>query len=194
MTIKQLLFCFGIAMTVSQLSGMAADNRYFPWYRQPYGRTVDKRSNVELDLFFITGNDAFGSSVKEKKGIPELWGIYDQKLLSEAMITAGLTSPLLAQWQLERKIEWDVSQKLEAQGVFLRAEWALPFSFFIGANSGIMSFNGNQSFSIPNVTKRDMSLTTSQEEELDRQRRLMNDLIGIIGTQWSETGFLYTQL
>lgn len=195
MNIKQLALCFVALAVTSHSYAMVADNRYFPWYGQPYARTAEKRSNVNAELFFMTGNEAYGNSSKERKGIPEVWGTYDQKLASEALIALGITSPLLAQWQLQKVIEWNTNQKIEGQGVLLRGEWYLPFGFSLGASSGLMRVNCNQSFSLPRETRvTNLGLTTAQEEELDRERRLMNDLIGLTGTQWSETGALDTQL
>lgn len=192
MTTKHLMLLLGTLIVTTQSLAMVADNRYFPWYGQPYARTVEKRSNLQSELFFITGDDAYGDSSKEKKGIPELWGTYDQKLLSEAIIEIGLTTPLLAQWQFQRKIEWTVQQKIEAQGLSFRGEWALMNRLSVGASGGLMRANCNQTFKIPHVTKKDLSLTPSQEEELDRERRAMNDLIGLTGTQWKKTGLLDT--
>jgi hypothetical protein len=194
MTTKYLMLLLGALTAATQSFSMAGDNRYFPWYGQSYARTVEKRSNFQTELFFMTGDEAFGNSSKEKKGIPEIWGTYDQKLLSEAIIAIGLTTPLLAQWQVQRVIEWDVNQKIEAQGLNLKGEWALTKRFSIGASGGLMRVNCNQTFKIPRVTRNDMSLTPSQEEELDRERRAMNDLIGLTGTQWQKTGLLDTEV
>lgn len=190
MTIKQVILVIAALVATSDSYAMAINNRYLPWYTQPFGRTLDIRSHVHGELFFMTGDKAFARS-DETKGIPEVWGKYDQKLASEALLSMGIVNPsiLLAQWQTQKTILWDVDQKIESQGFAIDGEWALARGISFGGSCAFMRVNCNQTFSIPAVIRSDMGLMPSQENQLDSQRRDMNKLIGITGTQWSETGF-----
>lgn len=190
MTIKQVILVISALVAASDSYAMAINNRYLPWYTQPFGRTLDIRSHVHGELFFMTADKAFAPS-DETKGIPEVWGKYDQKLSSEVLLAMGIVNPsiLLAQWQSQKTILWDVDQKIESQGFAFDGEWALTHGISFGGSCAFMRVNCNQTFSIPAVTRRDMNLTSEQENQLDQQRRDMNKLIGIMSTQWSSAGF-----
>ena len=172
-----------------------ADSRFFPWYQKPSGRTIEKRSFFQTDLFFITAGSAYGVSGREKKSIAELQGIYDLKKLSDAVIALGLTSPLLAQWQMSQaNIEWNSRQKVEGQGIRIQSDVRFLRGLSFGFSTGIMALNSDISFSLTRAKKNDMGLTTAQEEELDRERRAMHDLLGLSDTHWSQTFFTDTRL
>lgn len=184
---KQVVLVITALVISSESCAMAINNRYLPWYVQPFARTFDTRSRVHGEIFFMTADKAFAHS-DESKGIPEIWGRYDQRLASDVLIFMGITSPLLAQWQIETKILWDVDQKIESQGFAFDGEWFLGHGISVGGSGGLMRVNCNQTFSIPTVLRRDMNLTPDQENQLDRERRAMNELIGITRTQWSGRG------
>lgn len=195
-------FFFLVLFSYSTTYAMVADNRYFPWYGQQFSRNFDAQSHVSSELFFIVGDKAFGrpekigqtGNIDEKKGIPEVWGVYDQKVQSDVLIALGIASPLYAQWQAKRAIEWDVDQKLEGQGYLFRGEWELPHHWYVGCSGGFMKVHSMLSFEIPRTTRNDLVLTAQQEIELDNQRRTMNQLIGLTIPQWSATGLLDTQV
>lgn len=193
MTIKQVILVISALVATTQTYTMAINNRYLPWYTQPFGRTLDIRSHVHGELFFITADKAFAKS-DEERGIPEVWGKYDQRLVSDALISMGLTSPLRHAWQTQNTIIWDVDQKLEAQGFSFDGEWNIAHGVSLGASCAFMHANSNLTFSIPTVTRTDLNLTVPEEHELDTQRRAMNELIGIKSTQWAKAGFSDVQL
>ncbi len=195
MTIKQVVLVISALVATSDAYAMAINNRYLPSYTQPFGRTLDTRSHMHGKLFFMTADKAFARS-DEERGIPEVWGKYDQRLASDVLLSMGIVNPaiLLAQWQAENKIIWEVDQKIEAQGFSFDGEWNIGRGISFGGSCAFMRANSNLTFSIPVVTRRDMGLTTPQENQLDRQRRDMNKLIGITSTQWSNTGFSDAQL
>lgn len=197
----KLIVCL-IFLSFSSHHAMVADSRYFPWYEQQFARTMDYQSHVSAEFFAVIGDKAFGhpekigqtGNVEEKKGIPEIWGVYDQKLQSDALIALGIASPLYAQWQTMRNIQWNVDQKLEGQGLLMKGEWALPHHWYIGFSSGFMKLNSSLSYTLPRAVRDELALTASQEIELDKQRRLMDELIGLTIPQSSTTGLLDTQV
>ncbi len=191
---KQLLIGAMITSAVTSLQGMVADSRYFPWYPHVYDRSVEQRSIVQPSIFFVTANHARGDESKEKIGIPEIWGVYDQKALSNAMDIVGLTSPLLGQWQMQREILWEMQGKIRGQGCFLEAEYGSRHGWSIGGSTGIMHVSCNQNFIIPDRTVNEVGLTVAQQQELDRERRQMNEMLGFKSSQWSKSGLIDTEL
>jgi hypothetical protein len=194
MTIKQVMLVITALVVTTQSHAMSINNRYLPWYTQPFGRTIEKRSHLQTELFFMTGDKAFHQSSDESKGIPEVWGKYNQKTANDVLLFMNIASPLRAQWQAEKSILWDVDQKIESQGLTLKGEWTIGRGISFGGSSSLMRINCNQTFSIPFDTRKAMHLTPDQENQLDSQRRAMNELIGITSTQWSETGLSDTEL
>lgn len=197
MTIKQVLLVIVALVATSESLAVDINNRYLPWYNQPFGRTVDVRSHVHGEIFFMTADKAFARSSDETKGIPELWGKYDQRITNDALLRRGIATPLLPMtgwWQTQTKIQWDVDQKIESQGFAFDGEWYLGKGISVGGSLAMMRVNCNLTFEIPYVTRTDMNLTAEQEDQLDSMRREMNKLSGITGTQWSGSGLSDTTL
>jgi len=203
MTKKQLLSFFMLLTGVAGLKASVADSRYFPWYPHMYERTVKKRSIFDAGAFFVTASSARGNESIEHIGIPEIWGIYDQKQLSDALGIIGQTTPLLAQWQLQGAIAWDVKGKIEGQGAYFQFEYGSKNGFSAGVTTSIMHITSDQRFILPTAIKRgsrydsnpkrDLALTPAQEEQLDAQRREIQELFGFVNAQWSATGFTDTE-
>ncbi len=168
---------------------MVCDNRYYPWYTRPFHRTVDEQSRFGTGLFFTSAGNAIGDEAKQKKTIPELWGVYDQKKMSDALVELGMTSPLLAQWQKGiEKIPWTVNGSVKSQGMYLYGEYDFYKGLSIGGSVFVGQFLANQSFIIPSDTKKLLGLTASQELQLDAERREMFEMLGLSEAQWSVTG------
>lgn len=203
MTKKQLLSLFVLLTGVAGLEASVADSRYFPWYPHMYERTLQKRSIFDAGAFFVTASRARGNESIEHISIPEIWGVYDQKQLSDALGILGKTTPLLAQWQLQGAIAWDVKGKMEGQGGYLQFEYGTKKGFSVGVTTSVMHLTSDQRFTIPvgikrgsqydSNPRRDMGLTPSQEEQLDAQRREIQELLGFTNAQWSATGFTDTE-
>ncbi len=203
MTKKQLLGLFVLLTRVAGLEASVADSRYFPWYPHMYERTLQKRSIFDVGAFFVTASSARGNESIERISIPEIWGVYDQKQLSDALGILGKQTPLLAQWQLQRSIAWDVKGKMEGQGAYLQIEYGTKNGFSAGVTTSIMHLTSDQRFTIPAGIKqgslynsdplRDLGLTPSQQEQLDAERRQMQEMLGFTDAQWSATGFTDTE-
>jgi hypothetical protein len=130
----------------------------------------------------------------EHIGIPEIWGLYNQKKVSDALIKAGKQTPLLAQWQSEQTILWQMYGKLGTEGFYLQPEIGFGNGFSLGGSLSVMHVSSVQSFTLPAMTIRDMNLLSTQIIELDNERRAMNDLLGLTGAQWTKTGFTDTEV
>ncbi len=166
---------------------MVCDSRYFPWYSRPFHRTVNEQSRFDVGLFFTSAGSAIGDEAHPNKPIPELWGIYDQKKMSDAMIQLGMTSPLLAQWQLQSKIEWVVNGEIKSQGIYFYGDYDITHGISVGGSLFVGHFAASQTFVIPRATKTALALTTSQEAQLDAERRQMFEMLGMTEAQWSVT-------
>ncbi len=209
MTKKHLLTLFVLLTGVAKLEAMVADSRYFPGYPHPYERTLERRSIFEAGAFFVTASNARGNESLEHIGIPEIWGFYDQKQLSDAIEMIGKTSPLLSQWQIQRTIVWDMNAKMEGQGGYFQVEFGSKHGISFGGSTGVMHLTSDLRFFLPAASRRvtlttgvtvdsdprrDLMLSPAQEEQLDAERRAMNTILGFDSVHWSATGFTDTEL
>lgn len=185
---KQIRILVVLLLGVSGLKGMVADSRYFPWYPHSYQRAFNERSILESGAFFAVANGARGTEALEHIGIPEIWGIYDQKMISDALMRVHKPTPLLAEWQLQRTIPWQMYGKIAGQGFYLQGELGFENGFSFGGSTSAMHVTSVERFTLPSQTIRDMNLLPSQILELDNERRAMNDLLGLTGAQWSKSG------
>jgi hypothetical protein len=190
---KNLLLLLGM-LVLQNTTAAVIDNRYFPWNNPPIIHSLEPYSGVTSNLFFVFADEAYASGSKDKRGIPEIWGLYDEKQMSDALLFIGQTTPLLAQWQLLRNIEWHVKQKIEGQGIQITGEHAIYKDLSFGYTLGYMHLFSDQLFSIPKRVAREMAVTPAQEEELDRERREMFDQLGLATSQYSASGLLDTTL
>lgn len=188
---KNLVIFFSIFL-LQNCFGAVIDNRYFPWINPPAIRTLERYSGITSNLFFVFADEAYASSLKDKIGIPEIWGVYDQKQMSNALLFIGETTPLLPQWQLQRSIDWYVKQKIQGQGLQIKGEHYIYNGFSFGYNTGYMHLSSDQAFILPKSTIREMALTIPQQEELDRERREMFNQLGLTSSQSSASGFIDT--
>lgn len=188
----------GIFLTVFGMIGslysMTFDNRFIPWYPRPFFKTLSHRSNLQANGFFLTANSAYGDEVKEKIGIPEIYGKFNQKVLGQALVLAGLPNPLRPVWQLVNKIEWNVLGKIQGQGLALQGECAITERLSLGGSGNFLHLSSNQQFVIPNETKRSLGLTAADEQELDRERREMLQSLGLDQSRWATSSITDTEL
>ncbi len=194
MSKKQLLGLLVVASFVSGLQAMVGDSRYFPWYQRFYDRTYERRSIVDVEAFFVTAGHARGTESLTHIGIPEIWGVYDQKQLSDALIMLGETTPLLAQWQYQMTIPWQMKEKIEGQGFSIVGELGGKHGFSFCFSTVVMHVTCSQQFLLPRQTRIDMGLLPAQELELDSERRQMNEQLGFRNAQWSKSGMGDTEI
>ena len=186
---KNLIILFSIFL-LQQSNAAVTDSRYFPWITPPIIRSLDTYSGVTSNLFFVFANDAYANGSKTKQEISDIWGIYNEKEMSDALLFIGQTTPLLAQWQTLRAIDWHVKQNIEGQGIQIVGEHPISQHFAIGYNLGYMHLFSDQLFTIPNQSAREMGVTPSQVAELDLERREMFNQLGLNSSQWSASGLL----
>lgn len=177
-TSSLLVFCMSCV-------GMVVDNRYFPLFPKPYLRTQDKPSRFAVDVFFMMSDKSFSDN-EDEVGLPEIWGKYNQGKLSQWMIAAGFTSPLLDEWRAF-DIKWRMDGKLQAQGISLTYDQALTERFSIGGSCLFMRSNSWHDF----LYEHDVSLRLNAADrvELDEIRRRMHQEIGLSEPCARQAGF-----
>ncbi|MCF7900252.1 hypothetical protein K9K77_01965 [Candidatus Babeliales bacterium] len=193
---KLVFLCLSAAM--STLSASIIDNRFIPWFARTTLRTIENRSFCKVDGFFVTANSAHGNESKEKKGIPEVYGDFDQKIFGQALETVGKTNYLTPAWQAARDVLWGAHGKLQGQGFDIHAEYALNKNFSMGMNWGWVHMTCNQKFVLLKETIRSLGLTTADEVTIETQRRNMFKELGFNDSEWSDSSMtdlvLYARL
>lgn len=173
--------------SLSTVSARCYDNRFIPFYPNNGITTQEKRSFFKVDGFFVTAHESYGTEVKKKQGVPEVWGTFDQRVVTDASVAAGNSNRLRPAWQLV-DIPWKVQGKLQGQGFGISAEWNFFRNWSVGISSGFMHVSSNQKFVLPRDTARDLALTASDEEELDRNRRDTLIDLGFDSEKWADSG------
>lgn len=170
------------------------DNRFIPFHPHSPLQTVQKRSHFGAQIFFLTANSARGDASKEKKGIPEILGSFDQRVLTDASVAAGNANRLRPAWQIATDIKWDVHGKIQGQGFSLFSEYTFGNHITFGGSTAYLHISSNQKFVLPKDTVRSLSLTPSDEQELDQNRRDTLTDLGFTQGKWSKSGMADSEL
>lgn len=165
---------------------MVYDNRFFPELYRSYTRTVERPSYSMLNVFWNGANKAF-NSVEDEIGIPELFGMYDQNILAQAMVKAGLPNLLRPEW-VGQKIAWHVRGNVEGAGLVVNYEQALAYNISIGFSTLIMRSNSWQEFLFKKPDSG-LGLTDSDRLELDEIRRQMHETLGLLENVTHQRGW-----
>ena len=180
-------------LTHSCLFSTGFDNRFLPFVHEAVIRTVEQRSHLKAAPFFMIGDSAYGSGPKKKKGIPELSGPFDLRLLAHASETVGNANRLRPVWQTAYDILWDVHGKIQGQGVIFGGEYSFGNLSF-GASTTFLHLSSNQKFVLPRKTSSDLYLTAADEVEIDENRRQTLKDLGFESCQWSDSSFTDTEI
>src|ERR1700722_13157965 len=117
-----LLSIIGICVTSSYIQAMVYDNRFFPLIKQPFIIVDGRPSHGSANLFIITGSKAIGT-VEEEIGIPELFGKFDLRQISNAVTLLGLPNPLPSELRA-LNFPFRVEGVLQGQGLAFAYEQA----------------------------------------------------------------------
>ncbi len=169
------------------------DNRFIPFLPEAVIRTVEQRSHIKATPFFMIGDSAYGSGADKKKGIPELSGPFDLRLLAYASETVGNTNRLSPVWQTAYDILWDVHGKIQGQGITFGGEYSFGH-LSCGASTTFLHLSSNQKFVLPRKTASDLALTAADEVEIDQDRRQTLKDLGFESAQWSDSTLTDTEI
>lgn len=181
MVILAFLLCASAQATIS-------DSRFIPWYQQTQIRDYDNGSFTS-SLFFITGDSAYGDEGVKHRGIPELYGLFDQIKVGIAAQAAGKDDPLNPIWQSMNTIEWNVHGKIQGQGCSFNYNQNLGQYISVGMNVNFLHVTSHQKFILPPKTISDMQISPAQQLDLDAQRRQLLQNLGLSDVHWSHNGF-----
>ena len=181
MVILAFLLCASAQATIS-------DSRFIPWYQQTHIRNYDS-SLFTSSLFFITGDSAYGNEGVKYRGIPELYGLFDQVQVGLAAQAVGKNDPLNPNWKTMNSIEWNVHGKIQGQGFSLNYYQNIGQYISVGMNVNFLHLVSHQKFVLPSKTILDMHISPAQQLDLDAQRRELLQNLGLSDVHWSHKGF-----
>lgn len=175
------------------MQAIISDSRFIPWYQQtPIHDYASSFFNGSF--FFITGDSAYANESLKHRGIPELYGMFDQIQLGLAAQAVGALNPLNQVWRIGREIEWNVHGKIQGQGFAFSYQQNLGDYITVGINTNFLHLTSHQKFVLPAKTISDMGISSSQQLELDQQRRQLLQNLGLSDVHWSYNGFSDTFL
>lgn len=170
-------------------AGMIYDNRYFPWYDRLYSRTREKPSMLSTDLFFVVATQAILDQ-DDSVGIPEIWGIYNQNDLANAMILLGFPDPLSPEFSFlsGRNIIWQMKGSLQGEGIQFDYHQHFANYFTAGMSFFFLHNFSKIDFGLGFREQMELGLTGDQVAMLDRIRRQMQEQLGLLAPKASQVG------
>lgn len=187
--INKLFFALYLFTACSTAFSMVYDNRYFPLYGRTYSRTKERPSAFIPDIFITTANSAFEDD-EDSSGIPEIFGIFDQNKLANAIELIKGTNPLQAEFPqlIGRKIKWGMDGKIESQGVAFGYHQQLTDYLSFGASWFFMHVFSRINFDMSESERNSLNLSPEQVVALDGVRRSMFDCVGLEAPKWNRSG------
>ncbi len=108
---------FFIAAFVSHCAqAMVFDNRFIPLIQRPQLIIGDSHSDFAVEWFMTTANNSLNDN-QQNVGLPEIFGLFDQVQLANAIVATGKPNPLPSEFQVLTRIPWQVGGKRQAQGI-----------------------------------------------------------------------------
>jgi hypothetical protein len=183
---NNILALLAFLCTSSISFAMVWDNRYIPLI--PHQRLLIKGlpSVFAVDTFFVTASRATNMQ-EDGIGIPEIFGNFDQGVLSDAFDIAGIFNSLRSDWR-GSKIPWDMNGKLQGQGAQFFYHQAITRHLAVGFSWLFMRVNSSLEFALKNDTSLP-PFGPSDRQELDTERREMLKTIGIVHSNSDQAGF-----
>ena len=176
----KIIIC--LFFTVTTVKAMVYDNRFFPLLQRPYVSVPCRPSHASFDIFITTASRAFAEN-DEEKGLPELFGVYDEREIGRALCIVGQPNPLRSTFQL-MQLPWKMAGVLQSQGFKFSYRQALSDSLAVGLYGMIMRSNSRIRFEC------DINTITGDERiELIQDMLEMNTLLGLSGFHASQAGF-----
>jgi hypothetical protein len=128
------------------LNAMVWDNRYFPWFDHLYTGADSRKSNIDAQIFFLQGGDAFRYQSRSDRdeqiiSLTELYGQLDLVPVANALVRVGKPNPLPDDWQWISEIKALMPTSMEGQGGILSMYGAIAPHFGIGGSMLMMKLN-----------------------------------------------------
>lgn len=176
-------FFFAFFFGSSFLCAMVYDNRYMPLIE----RNVcwHDRGTSQLSVRFVgdSGERAFLRGDDQDHNLPEIMGVFDQNVLSDAMNKLGIPNPLPTAWQ-GLEILWNTDGKIQMQGLFFEGHHAIYGLLSTGYSFGLMHVRSYNSYF---YNRSSLLLSSADKIRLDTFRREMFEAIGVSGGSFGKT-------
>ena len=163
---------------------MVFDNRYLPLYLKPVSRHCDALSSFRLQPFFMRADRSF--SPNSQIELPDMCGIYDQRVLDQALVNSGHEEILRSDFRLRSTIPWVRQGRLEAQGLAFLYEQAFSSWFSLGVSALFAHVSVRHEFLL---TGADDRLPVGDKEYLFQAKEKINKELGLSAPLFSKTGF-----
>ncbi len=190
----QYVLCVGLFCSVNVITAMVVDNRFFPLLPHTVSRTANKMSNAYVDIFAVTAHEAYINS-DDSGGIPEIFGIYNQNQVAQAIVLLGKPNPLATDFpNLQGPIPWHMHGRIRGEGIsfaYYQSLWAskknhanlsMGFSWFF------MHTFSHIGFRLSQETIATLELSADDIIKLDQIRRFMNEETGIEAPKATQAG------
>jgi len=168
------------------MKAMVYDNRHIPLFPVPMVTVPEKNSYATMKTFIATASKLFEREDKEI-GLQELWGVYDQGAVANAIMCTGKENLLLPPWR-NYELRWHMEGKLQAQGLAFAVHKSIGRWFFVGGNSYFMRVNGRTEFTFDEESPNKIN-EHGNRRELDEIRRKMNDQLCVNAGAIDQVGF-----
>jgi hypothetical protein len=178
------LFFLGTLLCISSLQAMVYDNRFLPLIGRNFGWYDATQSQVDCRFVAAVADRAYAPRDDEDHRLPEMFGVFDQNVLGQAITLIGQTNPLPTAWQ-GREIIWRTDGKMQMQGVFLEGYHHIYRFLSTGYSVGFMHV---QAYNTYHYERSSLILSPADKIELDVYRRQMFQIIGVNGGEYSKVG------
>ncbi len=144
---RNSLVCLTIlAFQTNFLEAMVWDNRYFPWFDHLYTGCDSRKGNIDGQVFFLTGGDAYRYQLRANKDeqiitFPELYGELDLVPVANSIVKTGKPNPIPDDWQWLSEIKAQMPASLKGQGAIFACYAPIAPHFALGGSALIMKLN-----------------------------------------------------
>ena len=194
-----LLVLFIATLLSSSLQAII-DNRYLPLFDVGLPRLPRKPSNFFVNVFTMQAKQGYDYDGEEVH-IAELFGKYDLYALNNSMNKVGIVNPLfLDPWYLQNEIIWNMTGKIQVQGISFGWEQALGCHLAVGVKSGFLHATSEQRFSLSQEAQKAFKITDNgqlfqgQAVALELARLNANTLLGIEPPYWKKDSWQDTEI
>lgn len=163
------------------------DSRIFPFLQRPYSRYEEKQSRLYIEANFTTANRAFGRSTEGTVGIPHLFGSYDLNQIANSLQMVTGVNPLRSEWR-NNKIPYFVGGKIQSQGCAFSWDQHIYKALSGGISTYFMRVNSRQHF-LYDEAEGSLQLTSAQRLELEQERLMVHQALGLEEQSFDHTGF-----
>lgn len=169
------------------------DSRFFPLFPRNYSRTWERPSAAFFDGLIMVGNEAFDEDEENDIGIFDIFGIYDENRLANAIVALGQPNPFdlfptLARFR-NQNIVWNMEGKIQTHGAAFQWDQHLWRYFWMGGSFFFMHLYSRNAFELNRRTITELSISFDDQLRLDELRRLMNKQLGLSASVFNTTGF-----